>query len=88
MHPTIHGQGQGPRLVVGRRRELVRVDSSAFSQLQKPAVDPGPVIPGGDLPVRTYTDVTKGLGLSYEASRDLTRAMEEWMSAPDPVTPN
>jgi predicted RNA methylase/superfamily II DNA or RNA helicase len=35
--------------------------------------------------VRALTDVTKGLGLSHEAERDLTRALEEWMAAPDPV---
>lgn len=85
MYPTIHGRGQGARLVVGRsRKDLMRIDTSAFSQLQKPAVDPGPAVPG-ELPIRTFTDVTKGLGLSYEAERDLTRAMEEWMAAPDPV---
>ncbi len=84
MNPTV--PGQGARLVVGRsRRNLMQIDTSAFSQLQKPAVDPGPVVPG-DLPVRTMTDVTKGLGLSYEAERDLTRALEEWIDSPDPIT--
>lgn len=87
MYPMIHGLGQGPRLVVGlRRRDMVRTDASAFAELQRPAVDPGPAVPGGDLPVRTLSDVTKGLGLSYEAERDLTRSLEEWIDAPDPIT--
>jgi hypothetical protein len=86
VNPTIHRQGQGARLVIGRsRKNLVRYDTSAFAELQKPAVDPGPAVPS-ELPIRTFSDVTKGLGLSYEAERDLTRSLEEWMQAPDPVT--
>jgi hypothetical protein len=85
VRPIVHGQGQAPRLLVGRRRDLVRLDTSAFAELQKPAEEPEPSYLG-ELPVRTFTDVTKGMGLSHEAERDLMRAMEGWMAAPDPVS--
>lgn len=85
MRPTVSSLGQGPRLVVGMpRHNLVRVDTSAFSELQKPAKDPGPVVPG-ELPVRHVADVVKGLGLSYEAERDLSQAVQEWLDTSDPV---
>lgn len=84
MHPTAFGLGQGPRLIVGLR-DRVQIDASAFSELQRPARDPGPAIPG-EMPVRVIADVTKGLGLSYEAERDLTRALEDWLDSTDPIT--
>lgn len=84
MNPTVFGTGQGPRLIVGLR-EKVRVDTSAFSELQRPATDPGPAIPG-DLPIRVLSDVTKGLGLSYDAERDLSQSVQDWMASPDPIT--
>ncbi|MBT8428310.1 MAG: hypothetical protein KJN79_00210 [Gammaproteobacteria bacterium] len=85
MKPTVFSMGQGPRLVAGLpRRGLVAIDTSAFTELSRPAQDPGPVVPG-ELPIRDVSGITKGLGLSYEAERDLTRALEQWMDAPDPV---
>jgi len=88
--------GLAPRLI-HRLRQQPRIDTSAFSRLtQMPEVtsplQPVGSIPAGvaspviDLPIRHAEQVAAGLGLTYEAERDLTEQVREWMQAPDPIT--
>ena len=91
--PTSAIPGLAPKLI-HRIRQQPRVDTSAFSRLSQMPKVTSPLQPVGpmpkgvaapiaDLPVRHPEQVAAGLGLPFEAERDLTEQVREWMEAPD-----
>ena len=79
--------GQGPRLVAGQRRpQDFATDTSALSELTRPTQrERGLVIEGGEHPMRTPEDVTKGLGLDHSAERSLTQKLQSWSAESNPL---
>jgi hypothetical protein len=82
--PTYSIPGQGANLILGRRM-APRIDTSAFSRLTQPAQLPLDMSATYQMPIRHPSEVVKGLGLSYEAERDLREEIGAWMKAPDPI---
>lgn len=75
--------GQGPKLILRRRRELA-VDARGIYDSLKVTKDPDPITRMA-LPVRSASDVVKGLGLSRDVENSLERAVGDWLRSDNPI---